>query len=172
MALIKTVRDHTPQWGQRCYIAENATLVGDLLMGDDCSIWFNAVVRADVNEIRIGNKVNVQDGAIIHGTYLRAGTYIGDEVTIGHGAIVHGCTLEDQVLIGMGAIVMDHTVVQTRCLIAAGAVVLEGTICESGYIYAGVPAKKLKELPRDLFEDTISRIANSYLKYAAWYKED
>lgn len=171
MALIKSVRGFTPQYGSNCFLAENATLIGDLVMGDDCSVWFQAVVRGDVNSIRIGNKVNIQDGAIIHGTYLRASTTIGNNVSIGHRALVHGCTLQDNVLIGMGAIVMDHAVVEENVLIAAGAVVLENTICESGHIYAGVPAKKVKALPPDQFKDTIERIANAYIMYAGWFEE-
>jgi len=170
MALIKSVRGFTPQWGNNCYLAENATLIGDLLMGDDCSVWFQAVVRGDVNSIRIGNKVNIQDGAIIHGTFERAGTNIGNQVSIGHRALVHGCTLHDNVLVGMGAIIMDNAVVEENVLIAAGAVVLENTHCESGYIYAGVPAKKVKKLSPEQFGDTIDRIANAYLKYAGWFK--
>ncbi|PSR10074.1 MAG: gamma carbonic anhydrase family protein [Bacteroidetes bacterium] len=170
MALIKSVRGFTPQWGNNCYLAENATLIGDLLMGDDCSVWFQAVVRGDVNSIRIGNKVNIQDGAIIHGTFERAGTTIGNQVSIGHRALVHGCTLHDNVLVGMGAIIMDNAVVEENVLIAAGAVVLENTHCESGYIYAGVPAKKVKKLSPEQFGDTIDRIANAYLKYAGWFK--
>lgn len=172
MALIKSVRGYTPQWGKNCFLAENATLIGDLTMGDDCSIWFQAVVRGDVNSIRIGNKVNIQDGAIIHGTFERAGTTIGNNVSIGHRALVHGCTIHDNVLIGMGAIVMDNAVVEEHVLIAAGAVVLENTRCESGHIYAGVPAKKVKALSQEQFGDTIDRISNAYLKYAGWFKEE
>jgi carbonic anhydrase/acetyltransferase-like protein (isoleucine patch superfamily) len=170
MAFIISVRDFTPVWGNNCFLAENATLIGDLVLGDDCSVWFQAVLRADVNSIRIGNKVNIQDGAIIHGTFERAATTIGNEVSIGHRALVHGCTLQDRVLIGMGAIVMDHAVVEEHCLIAAGAVVLEHTICESGHIYAGVPARKVKKLSPEQFSDSVERIANAYLKYASWFK--
>lgn len=172
MALIKSVRSMSPQWGTNCYLAENATIVGDVIMGDDCSVWFQAVVRGDVNSIRMGNKVNVQDGAIIHCTYERAATEVGNNVSIGHRAIVHGCTLKDNVLIGMGAIVMDHAVVEENCLIAAGAVVLENTRCEAGHIYAGVPARKVKALSADQFSDTVARIANNYVMYAGWFKED
>ena len=132
--------------GADCYIAENATIVGDVVLGDTCTVWFNAVIRGDVNAIRIGNKTNIQDGAVIHCTYLRAATTIGNNVSIGHNAIVHGCTVEDDVLIGMGSVVMDNAVVQRHCIVAAGSVVLENTICESGFIYAGVPAKKVKAL--------------------------
>ena len=148
MALIKTVRGFAPRFGKEVFLAENATIIGDVIMGDECSVWFQAVVRGDVNSIRMGHRVNVQDGAIIHGTYLKAATTIGNHVSIGHRAIVHGCTLQDNVLIGMGAIVMDYAVVEENCLIAAGAVVLEKTICKAGHIYAGVPAKKNKAYPR------------------------
>ena len=172
MALIKSVRGFTPTWGEKCFLAENATLVGDVVMGNACSVWFQAVVRGDVNSIRIGNRVNIQDGAVIHCTYEQSTTQIHDEVSIGHNAIVHGCTLESQVLIGMGAIVMDHAVVQSKSLIAAGAVVLEGTVCESGFIYAGVPAKKVKPLSPEVYQQFISRIAGNYVKYASWFQPD
>lgn len=171
MALIKSVRGFTPQFGQNVYLAENATVIGDVITGDDCSIWFQAVVRGDVNSIRIGNMVNIQDGAVIHCTFERTATHIGDRVSIGHRAIVHGCTLHDNVLIGMGAIVMDNAVVESNCLIAAGAVVLENTVCESGYIYAGVPARKVKAVSPEQFQDSISRIAGAYLKYSGWFRE-
>lgn len=170
MALIKSVRNFTPQFGNNCFLAENATIIGDVIMGDDCSVWFQTVVRGDVNSIRIGNKVNIQDGAILHGTYLKASTTIGNSVSIGHRALVHGCTLQDNVLIGMGAIVMDHAVVEENVLIAAGAVVLENTICESGHIYAGVPAKKVKAISPAQFKDTIERISNAYVMYAGWFQ--
>lgn len=172
MALIKSVRGYTPQWGANCFFAENATLIGDLVMGDACSVWFQAVVRGDVNSIRIGNKVNIQDGAVIHGTFERAATTIGNNVSVGHRALVHGCTLHDNVLVGMGAIVMDHAVVESNVLIAAGAVVLENTLCESGYIYAGVPAKKVKAISPEQFADTIGRIADAYIRYAGWFREE
>ncbi len=157
--------------GANCYLAENAVVAGDVVMGDDCSVWFHAVVRGDVNAIRMGNKVNVQDGAIIHCTYLKAPTTIGNNVSIGHRAIVHGCTLHDNVLVGMGAIVMDHAVVEENCLIAAGAVVLENSVLESGYIYAGVPAKKIKPLSPEQFKHMIERIADNYVMYADWFRE-
>lgn len=170
MAIIKTVRGFTPQFGKNIFLADNAVVVGDVIMGDDCTIWFNAVVRGDVHYIRIGNKVNIQDGAIIHCTYEKAPTNIGNSVSIGHSAIVHGCTLEDNVLIGMGAIVMDHAVVEKNSLVAAGAVVLENTRVESGSIYAGVPAKKVKTLTPEHFSQMNMRIANNYVMYADWFK--
>ena len=170
MALIKSVRDFTPQFGADCYFAENATIIGDVIMGDACSIWFQAIVRGDVNSIRMGNRVNVQDGAIIHCTYLTAATNIGNNVSIGHRAIVHGCSVHDNVLIGMGAIVMDHAVVEENCLIAAGAVVLENTRCEAGHIYAGVPARKVKAVSPETIKDEVERIANNYVMYAGWFK--
>lgn len=172
MALIKNVRGFTPVFGNNCYFAENATIIGDVVMGDDCSVWFQTVVRGDVNSIRIGNKVNIQDGAILHGTYLRASTTIGNNVSIGHRALVHGCTLMDNVLVGMGAIIMDNAVVEENCLIAAGAVVLENSRLESGHIYAGVPARKVKAISPEQFKDTIGRIADAYLMYAGWFKEE
>lgn len=171
MALIKAVKGIEPQFGKNCYLADNATIVGDVVMGDDCSIWFQAVVRGDVHYIRMGNKVNVQDGAVIHCTYKRAPVNIGNNVSIGHRAIVHGCTLHDNVLVGMGAIVMDHAVVEENVLIAAGAVVLENSRLESGHIYAGVPAKKVKALSAEAFQDSIERIANNYIMYADWFRE-
>ena len=171
MALIKPVKGIFPQFGNDCYLAENATVVGDVVMGDECSVWFQAVVRGDVHSIRMGNKVNVQDGAVIHCTYEQAPTTIGNNVSIGHRAIVHGCTIKDNVLVGMGAIVMDHAVVEENVLIAAGAVVLENSHLESGHIYAGVPAKKVKALSPDTFKNTVERIANNYLMYSGWFKE-
>lgn len=170
MALIIPCRDIVPQFGTNCFLAENATVIGDVKMGDDCSVWFTAVVRGDVNFIRIGNKVNIQDGAILHCTYQKCGTTIGNNVSIGHRALVHGCTIEDNVLIGMGAIVMDQAVVKENCLIAAGAVVLEGMVCESGGVYAGVPARRVKDITPELFEGEVQRIANNYLFYAGWFK--
>ncbi len=170
MALIKSVRGFTPVFGKNIYLAETATVIGEVTMGDDCSVWFNAVVRGDVHWIRIGNKVNIQDGAIIHCTYQKAPTTIGNNVSIGHNAIVHGCTLEDNVLVGMGAIVMDHVVVEKNSLIAAGSVVLENTIVESGTIYAGVPAKKVKEISPEHFEQINMRIANNYVMYSEWFR--
>ena len=171
MPLIKPVNGIAPTFGKNCYIAENATVVGDVTIGNDCSIWFQTVIRGDVNSIKIGNKVNIQDGAVIHCTYQKTETTIGNNVSIGHRAIVHGCTIHDNVLVGMGAIVMDNAIVEEYCLIAAGAVVLENAHLESGFIYAGVPAKKVKALNPETFQDSIERIANNYVKYASWFKE-
>lgn len=171
MALIKEVRGFTPAFGERCFIADNATIVGDVIAGDDCSFWFNAVVRGDVNSIRLGNKVNIQDGAVIHATFEKSKTIIGNNVSVGHNAIVHGCTIKDNVLVGMGAIVMDNAVVEENVLIAAGAVVLENAHLESGYIYAGIPAKKVKQLSEENFQFYVNRIANNYVTYASWFKE-
>ncbi len=170
MALIKTVQGATPQFGADCYLAENATIIGDLICGDQCSFWFQAVVRADVHSIRMGNKVNVQDGAVVHCTYKKSPTNIGNNVSIGHKAIVHGCTIHDNVLIGMGAIVMDDCVIEANCIIAAGAVVTQGTVVKSGSVYAGTPAKKVKDLDPALFEGEVMRIANNYVMYSDWYK--
>ncbi len=172
MALIKSVRGKHPKFGENCYIAENATVIGEVEMGNDCSIWFNAVVRGDVHYIKMGNKVNVQDGAIIHCTYQTAPTTIGNNVSIAHNAIVHGCTIEDNVLIGMAAIVMDGAVIKSNSIVAAGAVVLEGTIVESGSVYAGMPARKVKEIDPHRLEETVNRIANAYPTYASWVKEE
>jgi carbonic anhydrase/acetyltransferase-like protein (isoleucine patch superfamily) len=169
MALILPVEDKYPKWGSNCFIAPNATIAGDVVMGNDCSIWFNTVVRGDVNSIIIGNKVNIQDGAVIHCTFQKTKTTIGDNVSIGHNAIVHGCVLHDNVLVGMGSIVMDNAVVHSNTIIAAGAVVLEGTVCEGGSIYAGVPAKKVKEISPEKVEGEINRIANNYLRYSKWF---
>jgi carbonic anhydrase/acetyltransferase-like protein (isoleucine patch superfamily) len=171
MALIVPVHGIKPVWGKDCFIAPNATIAGDVVMGDACSIWFNAVLRGDVNSIRMGDKVNVQDGAVIHCTYQRTRAIIGNQVSIGHNAIVHGCTLHDNVLIGMGSIVMDNAVVHSNTIIAAGAVVLEGTVCEAGSIYAGIPAKKVKSISPDKVEGEINRIANNYIRYAQWFSE-
>ncbi|AFC24734.1 gamma carbonic anhydrase family protein [Saprospira grandis] len=172
MALIKTVRGKTPSWGKNCFLAENATLTGDIEMGDDCSIWFQAVLRGDVNSIRIGNKVNIQDGAVVHCTYQKTKTTIGHSVSIGHRALVHGCTIGNKVLVGMGAIIMDNAVVPDNCLIAAGALILENAQLESNAVYAGVPAKKIKSLSPELFKNEIERIAEAYMMYASWYEEE
>ena len=170
MALVKTVRGFKPQWGEDCFIAENATLIGDLVMGDQCSVWYNAVIRGDVHQIRMGNRVNIQDGAVIHCTYQKADTQIGNDVSIGHNALVHGCKLHDKVLIGMGAIVMDHVEVESYSIVAAGSVVTQGVKIESGSIYAGIPAKKIGEVSEDLRNGEIERIAKNYIKYSSWYK--
>ncbi|GAA4000519.1 gamma carbonic anhydrase family protein [Hymenobacter fastidiosus] len=156
-----------PQLGPNCFVADNATIVGDVTLGTDCTVWFNAVIRGDVNSIRIGDQTNIQDGAVLHGTYQKAATTIGSRVSIGHRAIVHGCTVEDDVLIGMGAIVMDQAVVQRGCIVAAGAVVLENTVCEAGYLYAGIPARKIKPVT-EAQRATISRTADNYVLYAGW----
>lgn len=169
MALILPVEENYPKWGEDCFIAPNATIVGDVVLGDSCSVWFNAVIRGDVNSIRIGNKVNIQDGAVIHCTFKRSKALIGNNVSIGHNAIVHGCEVHDNVLIGMGSIVMDGAVVHSNTIIAAGAVVLEGTVCEGGSVYAGVPAKKVKEISPEKVEGEINRIANNYLGYSKWF---
>jgi len=171
MALIKTLKGFTPQYGKNCFFADNATVIGDVKMGDNCSVWFNAVIRGDVHYIRMGNQVNVQDGAVIHATYQKAPTNIGNYVSIAHNAIVHGCTIHDNVLIGMGSIIMDDAVIESNAIIAAGALVSKGTHVESGTVYAGVPAKKIKDIDVELSEGEIQRIANSYIKYAGWYQE-
>lgn len=169
MALIKKVRGISPQFGDNCWLADNATVTGEVFMGDNCSVWFNAVVRGDVHSIEIGDNTNIQDGAIIHCTYQKAKTVIGKNVSIGHNAIVHGCTIEDNVLIGMGAIVMDHAIVKSGSIIGAGAVVAMNTIVESGYIYTGIPAKKLK--PVGELGDVFERTSKNYIMYSGWYQE-
>ncbi|WP_276346056.1 gamma carbonic anhydrase family protein [Daejeonella sp. JGW-45] len=171
MPLILPVKDVSPQIGENCFVAENATIVGDVVLGENCSVWFNAVVRGDVNYIRIGNNTNIQDGAVIHCTYLKAGTDIGSNVSIGHNALVHGCKLHDHVLIGMGAIVMDKAVVQDFCIIGAGAIVLENTICESGYLYAGIPARKIKPLSEEQME-MLRKLPQNYIMYSGWFSPD
>ena len=168
MPVILPVKDKNPAWGNDCFIAENATIVGDVIMGDNCSVWFNAVIRGDVHYIRIGNNTNIQDGAVIHATYLRAATEIGNNVSVGHNALVHGCTLKDNVLIGMGAIIMDHAIVEDFVIIGAGSVVLENTICESGYLYAGTPAKKIKPLSQEQ-KDMLLQLPHNYVMYAGWF---
>lgn len=169
MPVILPVKGIAPQFGNNCFIAPNATIVGEVEMGDECSVWFNAVLRGDVNFIRMGNKVNVQDGAIIHCTYQKFGTTIGNNVSIGHNAIVHGCVIQDNVLVGMGAIVMDNAQIGSNSIIAAGAVVLENTIVEPGTIWAGVPAKKVKDISQELVSGQIDRIANNYVMYSSWF---
>mgnify|MGYP001327892187 FL=1 len=170
MPLIKQCRGFEPQIGEDCWIAENATLVGDLIIGNQCSVWFNAVVRADVNSIRIGNRVNIQDGAVLHCTFEKTKVDIGDNVSIGHNALIHGCKIESNVLIGMGSIVMDNCHIESNAIVAAGAVLLEGTKVESWSIYAGVPAKKVKTLSEELFKGEVERISKNYIKYSSWFK--
>ncbi len=172
MALIKTVKGVSPVFGKDIYLAENATIVGDVIIGDYCSIWFQAVVRGDVNSIEIGNKVNIQDGAVVHCTYKKAATKIGNNVSVGHNAIVHGCTIKDNILIGMGSIVMDGTIIESNSIIAAGSVVLEGTIVESGSVYAGIPAKKIKVLDIEQKTRLISGISDNYVMYSSWFKDE
>ena len=172
MALIRSVKGITPAFGKDCFLADNATITGDVVMGDRCSIWFNTVVRGDVHSIRIGNNVNIQDGVIVHCTYKKAPVNIGNNVSIAHNAIVHGCTIHDNVLVGMGAILMDHVVVESNSIVAAGAVVSKGTVIESGSVYAGVPAKKIKSVDTSLIEGEINRIADSYNMYASWYDDE
>lgn len=171
MKIIKPVNGKHPQIPEDCFIAENAVIVGEVSMGTECSIWYNAVIRGDVHYIKMGNKVNVQDGAVIHATYQKSPTTIGNNVSIGHNAIVHGCTIQDNVLIGMGSIIMDDCVVESNSIIAAGAVVTKNTRVEAGSIYAGVPAKKVKDISEELISGEINRIANNYVKYSSWFKE-
>ncbi|SHI77650.1 gamma carbonic anhydrase family protein [Flavobacterium terrae] len=168
--VIKEVNGKYPNIPADCFVAENATIVGDVTIGESCSIWFNAVVRGDVNFIKIGDKVNIQDGAVIHCTYQKHPTLIGNNVSIGHNAIVHGCTVHDNVLIGMGAIVMDNCVIESNSIIAAGSVVTQNTIVESGTIYAGIPAKKVKDIDQSDFAGEIERISNNYVMYSSWFK--
>lgn len=169
MAVILPVKGKAPVWGGNCFIAPNATIVGEVTIGDNCSVWFNAVIRGDVNTITIGNETNIQDGAVIHATYLKAATTIGNRVSVGHNSIVHGCLIHDNVLIGMGAIVMDHAVVEEYCIIAAGAVVLENTHCESGYIYAGTPAKKIKPITEHQ-RTLLNKLPDNYVMYSDWFR--
>lgn len=171
MPVILPVEGKSPQIPDDCFIAENAAVVGDVQMGSQCSVWFSAVVRGDVNYIKMGNKVNVQDGAVIHGTYKTAPTNIGNNVSIGHNATVHGCTIHDNVLVGMGSIIMDHCIIESNSIIAAGAVVTQKTRVESGSIYAGVPAKKVKDISQELISGEIDRISNNYIKYSGWFKK-
>jgi carbonic anhydrase/acetyltransferase-like protein (isoleucine patch superfamily) len=172
MPIIKSVEGKHPQIPKDCFVAENATIVGDVSFGNQCSVWFNTVIRGDVHYIKIGNKVNIQDGAVIHATYQKSPTNIGNNVSIGHNAIVHGCTIHDNVLIGMGSIVMDNCVIESNSVIAAGAVVTQNTRVEAGSIYAGVPAKKVKVISNEMISGEIDRIANNYIKYSSWFKEE
>lgn len=172
MALIKTVRGWTPKFGKNCYLAENATIVGDVEIGDDCSIWFNTVIRGDVNWVKIGNKVNIQDGAVLHTLYQKSTIEIGDSVSIGHNAVIHGAKIHKRVLIGIGAIILDHAVIGENSIIAAGALVKDSTIVEPNSIYAGVPAKKVKDIDPEQTREMIDKIANNYLFYAGWYQDE
>jgi carbonic anhydrase/acetyltransferase-like protein (isoleucine patch superfamily) len=172
MSIIKTVRGKTPYIGKDCFIADNAVIIGDTTIGDNCSIWFGAILRGDVNYIKIGNNVNIQDNAVIHATYQKSPTNIGNNVSIAHGAVVHGCTIHDDVLIGVNAVVLDDVIVNSNSIIAAGAVVTKGTEVESGSVYGGSPAKKIKEMSPDLLHGEIERIANNYSLYSSWYKEE
>ncbi|MBA10194.1 MAG: gamma carbonic anhydrase family protein [Bacteroidetes bacterium] len=172
MPVIKPVNGKLPQIEEDCFIAENATIVGDVIIGNQSSIWFSAVIRGDVNSIKIGNKVNIQDGAVVHATYKTSPTNIGDNVSIGHNAIVHGCTIHDNVLIGMGSIVMDDCIIESNSIIAAGAVVTKNTVVPSGSIYAGTPARKIKDISKELISGEINRIANNYVKYSNWFSDD
>ena len=169
--IIKSVLGKSPVVPQDCYVAENATIVGDVTFGKECSVWFNTVIRGDVNFISIGDKVNIQDGAVVHCTYKKHPTIIGNNVSIGHNAIVHGCTIHDNVLIGMGAIVMDNCVVESNSIVAAGAVITQNTVVTSGSIWAGVPARKVKDIDQSDFAGEIERIANNYVMYSSWFKE-
>jgi len=170
MPIIRPVHNITPSFGRDCFLADTAVIIGDVVMGDLCSVWWNAVIRGDVNAIRIGHRVNIQDGAVLHCTFEKSQTTIGNDVSIGHNAIVHGCTVEDEVLIGMGAIIMDLAVVQKHVIVAAGAVVLENSVLESGWIYGGTPAKKLKELDEENLQFFITRTAENYIRYSNWFK--
>ena len=170
MALIREIRGKMPVFGKNCWMAENAVVVGDVSMGDECSIWYNAVIRGDVHYIKIGSRVNIQDGAVVHCTYQKSPTSIGNNVSIGHNAIVHGCTIKDNVLIGMGAIVMDDCIVESGSIVAAGAVVTQGTHIKEGSLYAGVPAKFIKEVSQELLKGEIERIAKNYIKYSGWFR--
>jgi len=170
MALVKTLNNKTPVTGKNCFLAETATLIGDVEVGENCSIWFNAVLRGDVHYVKVGNNTNIQDNVVVHATYKKSPANIGNNVTIAHGAIVHGCTLKDNVMIGMNAVILDEAVVESDSIIAAGSVVTKGTIVESGSVYAGIPAKKIKKISPELLEGEIQRIASAYGMYASWYK--
>ena len=171
MSIIRSVRGFTPIYGKNCYFADNAAIIGDVVIGDDCSVWFNTVLRGDVNPIRIGNRVNIQDGAVLHTLYEKSVVEIGDRVTIGHNVVVHGAKVCDNVLLGIGSIILDHAVIGENSIIAAGAVVLSGTVVEQGSLYAGTPAKKVKDISPEQACEMIERIADQYVKYAGWYRE-
>ena len=168
--LIKSVRGFNPKYGIDCFFAENSTIIGEVIMGDNCSVWYQAIIRGDVNSIEIGNCVNIQDGAVVHGTYQQSGTKIGNHVSVGHNAIIHGCTIKDNVLVGMGSIIMDDSVIESDSIIAAGSVLPKNTIVPTGSVFAGVPAKKIKEIDLGLQKGEIERIAKNYLTYASWFK--
>lgn len=172
MAIIKKLNGCTPRFGKNCFMADNAAIIGDVVMGDDCSVWFGAVLRGDVHSIRIGNKVNIQDNATIHATYQKSPTNIGNNVSIAHNAVVHGCTIHDNVLIGMGAIILDNAVIGSNTIIAAGSVVTKGTVVESGWVYGGIPAKKIKQMGEELLKGEVERIVDAYAMYAGWYSEN
>lgn len=172
MAIIKSVRGFTPIYGKNCYFADNAAIIGDVVIGDDCSIWFNTVLRGDVNSIRIGNRVNIQDGSVLHTLYQKSVVEIGNNVTVGHNAVIHGAKVCDYALIGIGCVILDHAVIGENSIIAAGAVVLTGTVVEPGSLYAGTPAKKVKDVSPEQTRDMIERIANNYMMYASWYQEN
>ncbi len=171
MAIIREIRGFKPSFGENCFLAETAAVIGDVAMGDNCSIWYGTVLRGDVNSIRIGNNVNIQDGAVVHTLYQRSKTVIGNNVSIGHNATIHGAAIEDNCLIGMGATVLDNAVVESGAIVAANALVTSGMRVEAGWIYAGVPAKKIKEVSAEQQKDIVERIANDYIMYASWYKE-
>jgi len=172
MALIKSVRGFTPQFGINCYLADNSTIVGDVITGNNCSFWFNSIIRGDVNSIRIGNNVNIQDGSILHCTYKKTTISLGDNVCVGHNAIIHGATIHENVLIGMGAIIMDNALIKSNSIVAAGSLVLENTVIESGFIYGGVPAKMIKSIDKDEVREMVQKTANNYIMYAKWYDND
>ena len=171
MAIIKSLRGKTPVFGQDCWLSETAVIIGDTTLGEGCSIWYGAILRGDVNFIKIGNNVNIQDNAVIHATYLKSPTTIGDNVTIAHGAVVHGCTIHNNVLIGINSVILDDAIIHSDTIIAAGAVVTKVMIVESGAVYAGSPARKIKDISPQLLEGEINRIANNYHMYAGWYKD-
>ena len=168
--LTKTIRGFKPKWGENCFFAENSSIIGDVVFGYNCSVWFNAVIRGDVNKIRIGNNVNIQDGAVVHGTYQKSSTKIENNVSIGHNAIIHGCKLKSNVLIGMGSVIMDDSIINSNSIIAAGSVVIQKTKTEPNSIYAGIPARKIKDISEELKKNEIVRIAKNYIKYSGWYK--
>ena len=169
--LLKSVRGFTPKYGKDCFFAENATIIGQVIMGDNCSVWFQVVVRGDVNAIIIGDRVNIQDGAVIHGTYKRSSTKIGNDVSIGHNSIIHGCSIRDSVLVGMGSIIMDDSIIESNSIIAAGSVLTKNTFVPEGTVFAGIPAKKIKEIDLNLKKGEIERIATNYITYSSWFKK-